>query len=344
MSILLQLPAEIWHEIYCQLSVRDIVTLDGSGHSIRNENDECWRFLLKRNFVASTVVLEAQEREDSKILDFRAMFLSVANTTFEREKLPKISIRDDCRFVPHPAQRLTMSPFSLGVNWKGQVDVWDFSSLSLYTFEPPIGADCHHQFGMNGDVVALKEERDQVWVEMGGAEQSEMRIALSRRSHIKHLTLLANPQRSDCAFVRSQTSSRTSYIDWHNGQLVDIGDSQAVHVANGLIYALGGYSLRAFDLSGASSDVAVEFDRAYSEPGLRAGNTRYLVVVQAHPSHSELHTRLVYLIDTVDNSYVVISTDYDGFPREIQVLPNEIILWYSLRRGNLTTRVQGPMR
>lgn len=315
-SLFPQLPAEIWHLIYSELSVKDLSVLDASGHTIRLEPEAFWKRQLQRCFVTGTV------SRGSRTL--RETFLDLANTDFSADPEPFVSARTSSTFVHQKQQNLVRSPYLVDRGDEADAEVWDFRKLAKYRFPVPVKQSLGCTFGANGDSAFIFKSQE-------GASRIARRLYKQKTVQFQievdadDCTIFCTGDRIDCTFVVH--GLRKYYVDWPKETLVDVGRS-SVNVANGHIYRLLGRHLQVCNLAGDCDTLDIEFDKDKCAPMWAGGNTRYLLI-----SQSGEWSRITYLLDTVERRYASWSMDANKRdPDEYQILPDQIIMWYIKER------------
>lgn len=314
--------------IYAYLSVEDLVTLDGAGHVIRAEPESFWSGLLRRFYIESTVC-GAGSRDGSRVgnhMSHRQTFLNLANSHFSRlHNPPLVSSRTSSVFVSQPDERLVRSPFLLDTSNDHVAEVWDFAKMAKFRFELDHKRACT---GVDGGSADFAKKR---------AENGDTESHVIRYNSDGHVTcsfqipfdsdecnIFCTNDNIECTFLVQ--GLHKFYVNWTQKELNDVGYiSAAVNVANGQIYCLLGHSLAICDFNGNYTNLDVLFNTDLRSPRwIKGGGKRYLVISQSRGS-----TRLIYLLDTVERTYVSWPVESDKRdPDEIQVWGDQVVMWY----------------
>lgn len=334
------LPVEIWHVIYNYLDVCDLVTLHESGHVICQESDSFWKSQLRRFYVEATIDYESCG-DKSRDLDScsRDIFFRLANSHFSRlHNPPLVSSRTSSVFVSQPDERLVRSPFLVDSSNDHVMEVWDFAKMAKFRFDLSLKRACT---GVDGASVILESRTG----ENGDMENHVIRY--DYHGHVTHsfqipfnsneCNIFCTNDNIECTFLVQ--GLHKFYVNWTQRELNDVGYiSAAVNIANGQIYCLLGHSLAICDFFGNFTNLNILFNTDLRSPRwVKSGSKRYLVISQSRGS-----TRLIYLLDTVDRTYVSWPVESDKRdPDEIQIWGDQVIMWYLERERCLEGRL-GP--
>ncbi|KAG5363616.1 hypothetical protein CJU89_2794 [Yarrowia sp. B02] len=321
------LPPEIWQMIYTHLGVEDIVNLECTGHPIKLESESFWEGLLTRFFVKSTICRGSR--------DARQIFLDLANFQFSKQAdAPLVSSRTSSSFVPQPNEQLVLSPFMVDRGVDDVAEVWDFAKMAKFRFALTEKRGC---VGVDGHGASLERDEDDKSVlrkyDYAGNLTCEFVIPFDA----SECNIFCTNDNIDCTFLVQ--GLHKFYVNWNQKELNDVGYiSAAVNVANGQIYCLLGHSLAICDFDGNYTPLDVLFNTDLRSPRWIGGGNRFLVISQSRGS-----TRLIYLIDAVNRSYVSWSVDSDKRdPDEYQVWEDQVIMWYMEGREALLEEFLTP--
>ncbi|KAG5362375.1 hypothetical protein CJU90_5079 [Yarrowia sp. C11] len=308
------LPAEIWHMIYDYLEVDDIVNLVQIGHVIKNEEESFWMSLLKRFYIESTICRGSD--------DSLAVFLSLANSHFSRLTNPPLfSSRTSSVFVSQPDQLLVRSPFLVDSSNSQEAEVWDFAQMAKFRFKWDEKQTCT---GVDGNGASLEKDEDGKSIIVRYDYSGKVTCSFDIPFDSSECNIFCTNDNIDCLFLVQ--GLHKFYVNWTTKELNDVGYvSAAVNVANGQIFCLLGHSLAICDFDGNYTPLDVHFNTDLRSPRwVTGGGTRFLVISQSRGS-----TRLLYLVDAVERTYVSWPVDNDKRdPDEIQLWRDQVVTWY----------------
>ncbi|AOW06664.1 hypothetical protein B0I72DRAFT_36580 [Yarrowia lipolytica] len=309
------LPPEIWHMIYCYLDIDDLVNLDSVNHPIRAEPESFWEALLKRFFIVSTVCRGTR--------DPRQVFLALADFRFSRLSCaPLVSSRTSSVFESQVDQVLVRSPFLVDSSHGHVAEVWDFAQMAKFRFDmDPKLAAC---IGVDGSGASLEKGQAGESVVMRYDYEGHVTHSFAIPFDSSECNIFCTNDTIDCTFLVQ--GLHKFYVNWAARELNDVGYiSAAVNVANGQIFCLLGHSLAICDFAGNYTPLDVHFNPDLRSPRwVPGGGKRFLVISQSRGS-----TRLLYLVDAVNRTYVSWPVEGDKRePDEIQVFEDQVVMWY----------------